>query len=169
MEGKQKHHWTSWKYLCIPTKEEGICIRHLHEIADTFASKLWWIFRSNTSLWTDFLKAKYCRRIHPMERKFSYTQSHTWRRMMNIRGKIDHLIMWRIHASNSSFWWDNWSGKGQLSQYGNASTSINIKVASYMNGQTWNICKLEQCLPPDIVHHIQRVKINSSDPMDQPI
>ncbi|KAF3639165.1 hypothetical protein FXO38_22816 [Capsicum annuum] len=74
---------------CLPTNEGGIGVRSMQDIADVFAAKLWWQFRTRISLRTDFMKAKYSQRVHPVARKWNYCQSHTWRRMMKIRSKDD--------------------------------------------------------------------------------
>ncbi|XP_060182470.1 uncharacterized protein LOC132612164 [Lycium barbarum] len=102
-EGKTKHYWVSWHKMCKTTAEGGIGIRSLYEINENFGAKLWWQFRTKDSFWADFLKAKYARRVHPSATKWSYTQSHCWKRMMKIRDKIDHLIQWNANKGNSNF------------------------------------------------------------------
>ncbi|XP_060211737.1 uncharacterized protein LOC132639298 [Lycium barbarum] len=168
-EGKNKYHWASWDKLCYPTAEGGIGVRSLQDTSDAFAAKLWWNFRTKDSLWTEFMRAKYSQRVHPMARKWNYSQSHTWRRMMHIIHRVDHLIFWKIHSGNSSFWWDNWLGNGKLADFVDASTSIRIHVADFIIDGRWDVCKLSLCLPPDKVQEIQRVTISSTHLKDQPV
>ncbi|XP_060195288.1 uncharacterized protein LOC132624540 [Lycium barbarum] len=168
-ESKNKYHWAKWFSLCMPTLEGGIGIRSLQDISESFSAKLWWQFRTKESLWAEFFKAKYARRIHPVARKWSYSQSHNWRRMMEIKKKIDHLILWRINKGNASFWWDNWSGLGDLAQFGDANTSVRGTVAEYIVDGTWNVEKLKRKLYEHIVHQIRGVTINSPSLKDNPI
>ncbi|XP_060212132.1 uncharacterized protein LOC132639719 [Lycium barbarum] len=133
---KNKHHWVAWRKMCYPTEEGGIGIRSLQSVSNNFGAKLWWSYRTKKSLWSDFLNAKYTRRIQPVAKKWSYTQSHCWRRLMKSRDKVDQLILWKVNKGNSSFWWDNWTGQGRLAQYGNANTSVTEKcqITSSMMG-----------------------------------
>lgn len=64
INGKNKYHWTKWEKLCYPKNEAGIGTRSMHDITNTLSVKRWWQFRANKSLWADFLKAKYCPRMH---------------------------------------------------------------------------------------------------------
>ncbi|KAL2513416.1 Uncharacterized protein Adt_19016 [Abeliophyllum distichum] len=49
-------HWKRWKDLCLPTEEGGLGFRRLQDLVDTFSLKLWWLFRSQRSLWAQFLR-----------------------------------------------------------------------------------------------------------------
>ncbi|KAL2497433.1 Uncharacterized protein Adt_22983 [Abeliophyllum distichum] len=51
-------HWKRWKDLCLPTEEGGLGFRRLQDLVDTFSLKLWWLFRSQRSLWAQFLRDK---------------------------------------------------------------------------------------------------------------
>ncbi|KAL2471352.1 Uncharacterized protein Adt_39488 [Abeliophyllum distichum] len=51
-------HWKRWKELCLPTEEGGLGFRRLQDLVDTFSLKLWWLFRSQRSLWAQFLRGQ---------------------------------------------------------------------------------------------------------------
>ncbi|XP_060210336.1 uncharacterized protein LOC132637234 [Lycium barbarum] len=153
---------------CSISYEGGIGVRSLQEITESFSAKLWWTFRTAESLWTKFMKAKYSMRIHPMARKWNYTHSHTWRRLMKIRDKVDHLIHWKINKGNSNIWWDNWMGTGKLARL-NTNTSINSPLHHYIHHKEWDMNKLLKVFPLEMVNNIQNIKIHSLDNSDLPI
>jgi len=159
-EGKRKYHWISWKKLCYPKIEGGVGFRSLHDICNTFAAKAWWNFRTQNSLLTKFLEAKYCKRIHAVARKKNYSQSHIWRRLMDARNDCEHNILWKVGNGNLSFWWDNWTNIGALAMLVDQSThSKNTKVSDFINSNHWNTSKLHEILPSDLVVHILTIKI----------
>lgn len=57
---RKKYHWASWDHLCLPCEERGIGIRRLEDVCSSLQYKQWWNFRTNNSLWSQFLKEKYC-------------------------------------------------------------------------------------------------------------
>nr|XP_004237272.1 uncharacterized protein LOC101266714 [Solanum lycopersicum] len=68
-DGK-KYHWASWNTLDYPTMEGGIGVRLLDDVCKAFQYKHWWEFRTKGSLWSQFLKAKYCQRANPVAKKY---------------------------------------------------------------------------------------------------
>lgn len=100
---KKNFHLRSWKKLCYPKKEGGIGIRSMIEISDALAMKRWWRIRTIPSLWSQFLKAKYRSRCHPVGRKNASNISHIWRHVLHIRNKIEVNMLWRIHNRDCSF------------------------------------------------------------------
>src|SRR4051812_46375695 len=65
-EGVHKHHWVSWKICCLPQDEGGLGLRNFKDVANAFSLKLWWRYRSQSSLWAKFLSAKYANSSHPL-------------------------------------------------------------------------------------------------------
>lgn len=65
---KRKYHWSVWKNLCLPKDEGGVGIRSMHDISSTLAMKRWWRFRTNNSLWSSYLRSKYCIRSHSVKK-----------------------------------------------------------------------------------------------------
>lgn len=72
----KKYHWSSWENLCIPIDEGGISIRKMEDICNTFSTKRWWRLRSTASLWTTFVKHKYCIRSHMVTKVWASGNSH---------------------------------------------------------------------------------------------
>ncbi|XP_060185534.1 uncharacterized protein LOC132614994 [Lycium barbarum] len=115
----------------------------------------------------DFLLVKYCKRSHPVAQKWGNGQSNVWRRLMDIKSKVEPHIFWKIGKGDVSFWWDNWSRLGAIAsifQLGRASKIT--KVNEFMNGGLWNLDKLLQVLPLDMVHTIKKeldIDVNKAD------
>ncbi|XP_015169513.1 uncharacterized protein [Solanum tuberosum] len=110
--GKGKH-WLAWEDMCYPKEEGGIGFRSLHEITKALFGKLWWTFRTSTSLWSNFMWNKYCKKHHPLIAKGTGA-SHVWRKMLEVTEEVDHYIWWQIKIGETSFWFDNWTKQGAL-------------------------------------------------------
>ena len=67
-DGKNKYHWSKWENLCFSKDEGGVGIRSIHDISNSLILKRWWRFRTQPSLWDDFLMKKYCKRSHPVSK-----------------------------------------------------------------------------------------------------
>ncbi|XP_019159929.1 PREDICTED: uncharacterized protein LOC109156533 [Ipomoea nil] len=78
------------------------------------SAKLWWNFRTDHTLWSDFMRAKYCSRVHPVAKLVQNRDSHTWKRMLAVRDEVEGVLTWRLFQGRVNFWWDNWSGLGPL-------------------------------------------------------
>ncbi|WMV54211.1 hypothetical protein MTR67_047596 [Solanum verrucosum] len=166
-ENRDKHHWRSWKNLCVPKDEGGICIRNMDDISKTLAVKRWWRFRTNKSLWADFMKAKYCHRVHPSVKAWTSGNSQAWKFMVNARHVAEPNILWKINSGSCNMWWDNWCEKGPLAiLYPDHVHNNNTKVMAYIDGGNWNMNKLREALPEHIVLYIANIPIGDANDND---
>ncbi|RAL51609.1 hypothetical protein DM860_018267 [Cuscuta australis] len=110
----RRYHWGSWKTLARPTREGGVGFLDFMTLAKSCSAKLWWNFRTQDTIWTAFMRAKYCSRVHPVSKQRVDDDSHTWKRMLDVRAVIEPGIRWRVLSGTSNFWWDTWSGLGAL-------------------------------------------------------
>lgn len=58
--GRSKH-WVNWADMYKPKEEGGLGFRSLGDVGKATIAKLWWIFRIQKSLWTNFMWKKYCK------------------------------------------------------------------------------------------------------------
>ncbi|KAL2532641.1 Uncharacterized protein Adt_05992 [Abeliophyllum distichum] len=107
-------HWKRWKDLCLPTEEGGLGFRRLQDLVDTFSLKLWWLFRSQRSLWAQFLRGKYCQGTHPILATVLYYASPVWRRLKLIGPQAESYIAWKLGRGHIFFWHDCWMGDTTL-------------------------------------------------------
>lgn len=91
-EGKSKH-WMTWDKMCYPQAEESVGLRDLFDIYKAMFAKLWWIFRTTRSLWTDFMLKMYFKKLIPtvVQRKGG---SQIWKKMLEARDVIEQEIWW---------------------------------------------------------------------------
>ncbi|XP_019166699.1 PREDICTED: uncharacterized protein LOC109162453 [Ipomoea nil] len=91
VDGKQKYHWSSWESLTKATDRGGVGFTSLKEMIAASGTRLWWHFRTEKSLWGDYLKAKYCKRSNPVCKVWQYKDSHSGEgaiaSVLNIGGK----------------------------------------------------------------------------------
>ncbi|KAH0712013.1 hypothetical protein KY289_007972 [Solanum tuberosum] len=112
--GREKgKHWIAWQEMCYPKEEGGIGFRSLHIITKALFAKLWWTFRTSTSLWSTFMWNKYCKKHHSVLAKGNGA-SHTWRKMLETREEVEYDIWWQVKSGEASFWFDNWMKQGAL-------------------------------------------------------
>uniref|UniRef100_A0A0V0IVJ9 Putative ovule protein n=1 Tax=Solanum chacoense TaxID=4108 RepID=A0A0V0IVJ9_SOLCH len=100
--GDKGKHWIAWEELCYPKLEGGIGMRSLNDVSKALYSKLWWNFRTSTSLWSTYMWNKYCKKQHPML-AMSKGDSYVWKKMVEIIGEeVEHNIWWQIKSGEVS-------------------------------------------------------------------
>nr|XP_033513005.1 uncharacterized protein LOC117277715 [Nicotiana tomentosiformis] len=166
------YHWTSWEKLYCPKNEAGIGIHGLNDISNTLTIKRWWHFRVSNSMWAEFLKAKYCSRVHPVSKKWCSGNSQAWKYLLWARDKCEKQITWKINDGKYSFWWDNRTELGLLahicSSYMNTS-NVKKKVNDFMTTNRWDAQKLYNTLPSQIALHIMSIELGQDNKNDYAI
>ncbi|XP_031095329.1 uncharacterized protein LOC115999629 [Ipomoea triloba] len=114
--GKLRYHWSSWESMAKDVDMGGVGFTSLREMVEAAGTKLWWHFRTERSLWGDYMKAKYCGRSNPVCKSWQYKDSHVWRRMVRARERVEGEIQWKVGEGKVNLWWDNWSGEGALAR-----------------------------------------------------
>nr|XP_027064415.1 uncharacterized protein LOC113690621 [Coffea arabica] len=105
-----------------------------------------------SSLWATFIRAKYCKGIHPCQVVSSQAASPTWRRMVNVSHQAKLCMVWLLNDGTCDFWNDNWLGSGPL--FLRASVVPGLSFSDVMVNGTWDNCRLSQILPPTIVDEV---------------
>ncbi|XP_049369900.1 uncharacterized protein LOC125834791 [Solanum verrucosum] len=115
-------------------------------------------------------KAKYCKRSHPVSKAIASCDSHAWKNMLKIRDQAEPNIIRIIQSGSSSFWWDNWTGKGALAKLSpGRGKSSKIFVKQFIVNGGWNIVKLRQTLPDQLINDITGIHIGNNDDNDYPM
>ncbi|XP_060190609.1 uncharacterized protein LOC132619859 [Lycium barbarum] len=154
-EGRCRH-WAAWLNMCIPKHERGLGFRSIHDISKALCAKLWWKFRTTSSLWANFVWNKYCKKQIPQVVQWK-GGSQVWKIMLEARESIEQEIWWEPNIGSSNIWFDNWTKLGALSYVVPQSWQINEHaedVSELMTDGGWNVNKLMQLFPEDIVQHI---------------
>ncbi|XP_060200415.1 uncharacterized protein LOC132628670 [Lycium barbarum] len=156
--------------MCYPQNEGGTGFKRVEDICRVFAAKRWWRMRTGDNLWSQLMMAKYCQRGHVVARKVQGNHSFIWKELLRIKAESEPHILWKINEAQISFWWDNWTGIGPLALYHHTDNNPgNLNVADIIDGDKWDMEYINNLLPPDICHIIQRVEIGSRNKKDQPI
>ncbi|XP_019240872.1 PREDICTED: uncharacterized protein LOC109220861 [Nicotiana attenuata] len=157
---RYKYHWASWQKLAKPQEEGGIGLRNIEDVCRSLEFKQWWWFRTKDSLWSKFLKAKYCQRSHPVSKKWDSGQSQAWKKMMSNKKDVEQHIQWHLISGNSSFWWDNWLGTGHLAPLRTSGGRPgNVQVSQFWDAGVWNTQKLSNLVPAHVIETILQTPI----------
>lgn len=152
-DNRNKKHWIAWEDLCFPGNGGGAGFRDLKDKCRAFSAKLWWKFRIQNTMFKKFLEAKYCKRFHDVAKRWAYGQSHTWKRLMEIKLTAEPLIFWKLGNCEISFCWDQWNKLGTLATLvQNQRTPKNLLVKDFFHNETENYNKLRNKLPINVVN-----------------
>lgn len=90
--------------------------------------------------------------------------------MLKIRDQAEPNIIWIIQSGSSNFWWDNWTGKGALAKLSpGRGKSAKISVKQFIVNGDWNIVKLRQLLPDQLINDKTGIHIGNNDDNDYPM
>ncbi|XP_059306289.1 uncharacterized protein LOC132057691 [Lycium ferocissimum] len=154
--GSRNKHWAAWDKLCLPKEEGGIGFRSLHDISNALFAKLWWSFRTSNSLWSVYMWNKYCKKLHPVIAQ-ARGGSNAWKKMVLVREQVEHNIWWQMKNGSSSFWFENWTKLGALYYVITESNfDAEVEVKEYVARHRWNLERLSEVLPEEVVNHIQQ-------------
>ncbi|EOY06959.1 Uncharacterized protein TCM_021521 [Theobroma cacao] len=160
-DGK-KLHWTVWSKITFPVSEGGLDIRNLRDVFEAFSLKLWWRFQTCNSLWTKFLRTKYCLGRIPHFVQPKLHDSQVWKRMIVGRDVALQNIRWRIGKGELFFWHDCWMGDQPLATLCPSFHNDMSHVHKFYNGDVWDIEKLSSCLPTSLVDEILQIPFDRS-------
>ncbi|EOY25454.1 Uncharacterized protein TCM_026877 [Theobroma cacao] len=157
----KKIHWTSWAKISLPVKEGGLDIRSLAEVFEAFSMKLWWRFRTTDSLWTRFMRMKYCRGQLPMHTQPKLHDSQTWKRMVASSAITEQNMRWRVGQGNLFFWHDCWMGETPLISSNHEFSLSMVQVCDFFMNNSWDIEKLKTVLQQEVVDEIAKIPIDA--------
>lgn len=99
-----KYYWSQKQTLgnlenmCYPKEEGGINFKCLDTVSKALSAKLWWNFRTSTSsLWSEFMWNKYCKKLHLILARDFWT-SHIWKKLFETREEVEHNIWWQVKS-----------------------------------------------------------------------
>ncbi|EOY19509.1 Uncharacterized protein TCM_044629 [Theobroma cacao] len=104
-------HWALWQKVMLPCMEGGLDIRRLMDVVEGFSLKLWWRFKTCTSFWSKFMKAKYCANRIPILVQPKFHDSQAWKRMLSGYNIAEKNIRWRIEKGKLL---ERWQWKGDI-------------------------------------------------------
>ncbi|KAH0669712.1 hypothetical protein KY289_024205 [Solanum tuberosum] len=123
---------------------------------------------SISSLWSNYMRNKYCKKLHPTVVRNSAT-SHVWRKLLPVREEVEHEIWWQVKAGNSSLWYDNWTKQGALFFIeGESAQEEELEGKELIGNGSWKIEKLQEHISEEMISHIvKNIKPNIYAPNDK--
>ncbi|XP_060178276.1 uncharacterized protein LOC132608235 [Lycium barbarum] len=156
-EDAKSRHWSAWRNICIPTQEGVLGFKSLFDVSKALFAKLWWRFRTTSTLWYNYMWNKYCKKVIP--RLVIWKEgSQVWKKMLEARDAVEHEIWWEIKAGSVNVWHENWTKIEALYHVVLDDFPINEEmeeVAELIEEGRWKDEVLIQNFPLDIVDHIK--------------
>ncbi|KAI0519264.1 hypothetical protein KFK09_006706 [Dendrobium nobile] len=151
--------------MCGPVNEGGLGCKSILDMVYAFSQKLWFAFRTNNSLWSNFMHIKYCKDVHPLYCSYKTSDSLVWKRLCKISWEAEQFVQWGLGKGDISFWQDNWLGNGSIDSMLNTHTLINTKVSSLLVNGNWNIIELGNLVPLELFNQIISIplQLNAKD------
>ncbi|KAL0416743.1 UNVERIFIED_CONTAM: hypothetical protein Slati_3506200 [Sesamum latifolium] len=153
-------HWSSWRSICRPIEEGGLGVRLLADTMEAFSMKLWWRFHESSSLWSQFLTAKYCKRSCTITAQTHPNGSPIWRHLKSGQGMTEGSIAWAHREGNLCFWHDFWVGEAPLGDLVQPHLVSHERVHYYWADDSWDIDKLRRVLPAALVQLVSVVSFD---------
>jgi len=100
LTGKSKH-WVAWEKICSPKIECGLDFRSMADVSTEMYAKLWWKFKTQKSLWTNFVWNKCWKKQIPMIVQRN-RGSQVWKYMLENREVFEHNMWWEPNRGSSS-------------------------------------------------------------------
>lgn len=120
----------AWKEICSLKSEGGLGIRELKEVNKVYGLKLIWRFLSGDSLWGRWIRVNLLkgRNFWEVISKMK-VGSWMWHKMLKLRDVAKLFFKKEVgNGRHTSFWYDNWSNKGVLSDLLGARGIIDLGV-----------------------------------------
>nr|XP_009757417.1 PREDICTED: uncharacterized protein LOC104210257 [Nicotiana sylvestris] len=151
-------------HLLSAVNAPAFVINKLHKLMARFfwSSSIEGGSRTKPSLWSSFMSQKYCKKLNAIVVPWRRNGSHIWRKMLECRDSIEHQILWQPKMGSALFWFENWTGLGDLYFITPPDFFCDESVQNVnevLNGRNWNEHKLRELLPEDLANHIlQNIK-----------
>ncbi|XP_016168765.1 uncharacterized protein LOC107611342 [Arachis ipaensis] len=141
-EQTKKIHLLSWKRVCEPKSCGGLGIRHASQMNQAFMMKAGWgLIERKEALWARILRSKYGSGTNIMPKvERRRNSSNLWKGICSVWENVQQNCIWRVgDGFQIRFWEHCW-----IPSVGSLSATTN----------QWNVRKLQEMLPEDIVKRI---------------
>ncbi|KAJ8485323.1 hypothetical protein OPV22_017808 [Ensete ventricosum] len=166
-------HMVNWDSICKPKDEGGLNLRHIRDWNKAcMVKQLWDILQNKSSLWSQWVFARYLTKESIWETSAKTSHSAAWKGILKARRWLRNNISYVISSgTNINMWYDPWvNGKSIFQIFGDRvrqdlGAPKDWKVSEFINNGTW-------CLPnptsPDMLLlwptiRAITIKNNSSD------
>lgn len=150
-------HWAAWEKVCLPKQEGGLGFRSMFDVSKAMYAKLWWRFRTQNTLWANFMWNKYYKKYFPTLVQWK-SGSQVWKNMLQNKECIKKFIWWEPKGGTSTFWFDNWTQLGSLYTYQTEAQSYHslMDIDIFMKEIGWDDDSILDHLPDHTVEYIRQ-------------
>ena len=125
-------------------EENGLEFQKLGDVQLVFGCKLWWKFRSGSSIWANLRASKYIKGIdHASIINFKHSDSRIWRRMLCTKQVVEDNTRLLVRDRSSSFWVDNWIGEGPLATSLPVVPFPKVRISDFHHNRIWHLDALQ--------------------------
>ncbi|KAH0691451.1 hypothetical protein KY289_018809 [Solanum tuberosum] len=127
----------------------------MFDVSQAMYAKLWWRFRTQNNLWSNFLWNKYCKKQIPTLVEWK-GGSQIWKHMLENREIIEQHLWWEPKGGNSTIWYDNWSTLGPLHLLPLESQTCHPMrdIEEFLTTDGWDFENMKNYVPEYVVNHV---------------
>ncbi|KAM2637494.1 hypothetical protein EV1_021984 [Malus domestica] len=157
---KKKVHLCQWSMVCKPKSKGGLGIKRACVMNQALLAKLGWrIHAKDSGLWSQIYQAKYLKGYSILDPKIHERTecSYSWKGILYGVNLLKKGMTWRIGNGESvKFWKDSWVLNVPLMETIDVANISNIDcvVSEFLRNGWWDIDKLRDVLPEDMVQKI---------------
>lgn len=117
-------------------------------------AKLWWRFRTQTNLWSNYLWNKYCKKQIPTLVGWR-GGSQVWKAMLEDKEKIESFLWWEPRSGTSTVWFDNWTNFGPIFLHSTEVQSCHPinDVGDFFKEDGWDYGAMQAVIPEHAIEH----------------
>lgn len=112
-EGGRATHWLAWGDICLPKNEGGLGFRSLFDVSKAQFAKLWQMFRTTNTFWSNYMWNQYCIRQRPQVIEWK-GGSQILKAMLKAMDFFYQEIWQELREWHASVWYGNWTQLGAL-------------------------------------------------------
>ena len=163
----------AWDKICRPKALGGLGLRKTLAVNTAFMAKLGWkMITQPENLWVQQMRAKYGEPDLYFAARAKPADSWVWKCLLRVRDFIKQGIRWKVGNGQSiKFWTDIWCSEVSIATLLNLDPStladVNMKVHEFITTEKqWDMSKLSQHVPNDVIKLIQSIPIPVTDIAD---
>ncbi|XP_020243282.1 uncharacterized protein LOC109821509 [Asparagus officinalis] len=149
-------HAINWKEVCRPKSEGGFGLRKLEDLCSAAALKMLWRILNNSSLWSNWMNARYTRGKNLWDAPVNTLDSGTWKHLTSLKSTALSCVRKTIgNGETTSLWFDPWIQEGRIIDIlHNVDPHLSGTENWKINGLGYIILKMSCCLLKSLLNRL---------------